>query len=171
LLTKRAKPWSYVQQPPLPSLYGHDAYFERYADEFKDKVLFARIDVNKNPYAANRYGIMATPTFSGGRPGTGDRGRDLPSLFKRITEEALEYGSTCSSRSTPIDFNIGTRDPSLSEKGRSAEKLVSGLLSTIVLLAFPPKNFLRLMRCFKASGHPALDRVPSGGSSWQLLFA
>jgi len=96
--------------PFCPHCMAMMPYFEEYAGEFKDKVIFARIDVNKNPYSVNRYGIMATPTFKffcGGRPVQEIVGEIYPALLKRITEESLEYGSTCASRSTPIDFNIG----------------------------------------------------------------
>lgn len=46
-------------------------HFEKYAEDFKDKILFARIDVTRNPLTVSRYGVMATPTFKffcGGRP-------------------------------------------------------------------------------------------------------
>jgi thioredoxin 1 len=85
-------------------------YFEKYADEFKGKIFFARIDVNKNTYAVGRYGVMATPTFKffcSGRPVQEIVGEIYPSLLKKITEDALEYGSSCASKSTPIDFNLG----------------------------------------------------------------
>ncbi len=38
-------------------------HFEKYAEEFKEKITFARIDADKNPYSAEKYGIMSTPTF------------------------------------------------------------------------------------------------------------
>ena len=39
-------------------------HFEKYAEDFKDKILFARIDVARNPLAvSSRNGVMATPTF------------------------------------------------------------------------------------------------------------
>ncbi|VVB63925.1 Thioredoxin [uncultured archaeon] len=85
-------------------------HFEKYAENFKDKILFARIDVTRNPLAVSRYGIMATPTFKffcGGRPVQEIVGEIYPTLLKKITEEALEYSKDCGSRSTPIDYNIG----------------------------------------------------------------
>ena len=33
--------------------------------------------------------------------------RDISDFAQKITEDALEYGSSCASRSTQIDFNIG----------------------------------------------------------------
>lgn len=85
-------------------------HFEKYADEFKGKISFARIDINKNPFAVSRYGVMATPTskfFCSGRPVQEIVGEIYPTLLKKITEDALEYGSSCASKSTPIDFNLG----------------------------------------------------------------
>jgi thioredoxin 1 len=49
--------------PFCPHCMAMMPHFEKYAEEFKDKIHFARIDVNNNPYSVNRYGVMATPTF------------------------------------------------------------------------------------------------------------
>lgn len=38
-------------------------HFEKFAEEFKGKITFARIDVSKNPYSVERYGIMSTHAF------------------------------------------------------------------------------------------------------------
>jgi thioredoxin 1 len=85
-------------------------HFEKYAGDFKGKISFARIDVARNPFAVSRYGVMATPTFKffcSGRPVQEIVGEIYPTLLKKITEDALEYGSLCASKSTPIDFNVG----------------------------------------------------------------
>jgi thioredoxin 1 len=85
-------------------------YFEKYASEFMGKMVFARIDVAKNPYNVNRYGVMATPTFKffcGGRSVQEIVGELYPPLLKKIAEDTLTYGKQCASKSTPIDFNIG----------------------------------------------------------------
>lgn len=96
--------------PVCPHCMAMMPYFEKYAEEFKDKILFARIDVNQNPFAVNRYGVMATPTFKfycGGRPVQEIVGEIYPTLLKKITEDALQYGKQCASKSTPIDYNLG----------------------------------------------------------------
>lgn len=96
--------------PSCPHCIAMMPYFERYAEEFRDKIPFARLDVNRNPYAVSRYGIMATPTFKffcKGRPVQEIVGEIYPALLKRITEDVLQYGSECASRSTPIDLSIG----------------------------------------------------------------
>ncbi len=85
-------------------------YYEKYANEFKDKMVFARIDVATNHYAVERYGIMATPTFKffcGGRPVQELVGQVYPPLLRKMAEDSLTYGKDCTSRSTPIDFNLG----------------------------------------------------------------
>jgi len=85
-------------------------HFQKYAEEFKNKVTFARIDVNKNPYSAERYGIMSTPTFKffcRGRPVQEVVGEIYPTLLKKITEESLQYGKECALKSTPIDYYAG----------------------------------------------------------------
>ncbi len=96
--------------PFCPHCMAMMPHFEKYAEEFMGKIPFARIDVNNNPYSVNRYGVMATPTFKffcGGRPVQEIVGEIYPSLLKKITEDALQYGSARASKSTPIDYNIG----------------------------------------------------------------
>ena len=96
--------------PSCPHSLAMMPYFETYADEFKGKISFARIDINMNPFSVSRFGIMATPTFMffcSGRPVQEIVGEIYPTLLKKITEDALEYGSSCASKSTPIDFNLG----------------------------------------------------------------
>ena len=85
-------------------------YFEKYAEEFKGKMVFARIDITKNSYAVNRYGVMATPTFKffcGGKPIQEIVGELYPPLLRKIAEDSLTYGKECITKSTPIDYNIG----------------------------------------------------------------
>ena len=96
--------------PSCPHCLAMMPYFEKYASEFEGKISFARIDVNKNSFTVSRYGVMATPTFKffcSGRPVQEFVGEIYPTLLKKITEDSLEYGSSCASRSTPIDFNAG----------------------------------------------------------------
>lgn len=85
-------------------------YFEKYAVEFSGKMVFARINVAKNSYSVNRYGVMATPTFKffcGGKPVQEIVGEIYPPLLRKIVEDALTYGKECISKSTPIDYNVG----------------------------------------------------------------
>ena len=96
--------------PLCPHCIAMMPYFEKYAEEFKDKITFARINVEKNPYAVERYGIMATPTFKffcSGRPVQEIVGEIYPTLLKKITEDSLQHGKECASKSTPIDYYAG----------------------------------------------------------------
>jgi thioredoxin 1 len=85
-------------------------HFQKYAEELKGKIVFARVDVNKNPYSVERYGVMATPTFKffcGGRPVQEIVGEIYPALLKKLAEDALQYGQECILKSTPIDYYAG----------------------------------------------------------------
>lgn len=96
--------------PLCPHCIAMMPYFEKYASEFQDKITFARIDVAKNPGSVAKYGIMGTPTFKffcGGRPLQEIVGAAYPTLIKKFAQEALEHGKDCSSKSTPIDYDLG----------------------------------------------------------------
>jgi len=96
--------------PLCPHCMAMMPHFERYALDFKGKIVFARIDVTKNPYSVERYGVMATPTFKffcGGRPVQEIVGEIYPTLLKKVAEEGLQYGKECHLKSTPIDYYAG----------------------------------------------------------------
>ena len=84
--------------------------FEEYANEFKGKVKFVRINVSENSFTPERYRVMATPTFKlfcGGRPVLEMVGAARPSLLKKMVEDGLSSGEACAKGSTPIDYNVG----------------------------------------------------------------
>jgi thioredoxin 1 len=96
--------------PLCPHCMAMMPYFQKYAREFRGKLVFARIDVNKNPYSVERYGVMATPTFKffcGGRPIQEIVGEVYPTLLQKAVEDALRYGRECILKSTPIDYYAG----------------------------------------------------------------
>jgi thioredoxin 1 len=96
--------------PLCPHCMAMMPYFQKYAQEFRGKMVFARIDVNKNPYSVERYGVMATPTFKffcGGRPVQEIVGEVYPTLLQKAVEDALRYGRECILKSTPIDYYAG----------------------------------------------------------------
>jgi thioredoxin 1 len=111
LVEKDGKPIVVMFFSPLcPHCLAMMPFFEKYADEFNGKISFGRIDVTRNSFTVSRYGVMSTPTFKffcSGRPVQEIVGEIYPTLLKKITEDALEYGSSCASKSTPIDFNLG----------------------------------------------------------------
>ena len=83
--------------------------YAQYAQEYKDKVLFARIDVSVNLFTGERYGVKGTPTFKffcQGRPVTELVGAVYPAILKRTIEEVFIHGKECITRSTEIDYEI-----------------------------------------------------------------
>jgi thioredoxin 1 len=84
-------------------------YYAQYAQEYKDKVLFARVDVSANLFTGERYGVKGTPTFKffcQGRPVTELVGAVYPAILKRTVDEVLVHGKECISNSTEIDYDI-----------------------------------------------------------------
>ncbi len=84
-------------------------YYAQYAQEYKDKVLFARVDVSVNLFTGERYGVKGTPTFKffcQGRPVTELVGAVYPAILKRTVDEVLVHGKECISKSTEIDYEI-----------------------------------------------------------------
>jgi len=81
----------------------------QYAQEYKDRVLFARIDVSVNLWTGERYGVKGTPTFKffcSGRPVTELVGAVYPAILKRTVEEVLIHGKECVTKSTEINYDI-----------------------------------------------------------------
>jgi thioredoxin-like negative regulator of GroEL len=75
-----------------------DIYFQENAEEFKDKILFAKVDINVSPTIANRYGVLGTPTlkfFCNGLPVFELVGVVAPTLLKKTVVETIENGPTC----------------------------------------------------------------------------
>jgi len=71
--------------PTCPYCRQMKPYFEEYASEYKDKILFAEIDITKSQTIASRYGVMGTPTFKffcNGKPVNELVGAIYPALLK-----------------------------------------------------------------------------------------
>jgi thioredoxin 1 len=86
-----------------------EPYFKRYAEEYKNSVLFAKINILTNPWIAERYGVRSTPTFKffcNGRAVQEMVGSVYPSLLKKMVEEVLLHGKECAKNSTAIDYEI-----------------------------------------------------------------
>jgi thioredoxin-like negative regulator of GroEL len=84
-------------------------YYDQYSLEYRDKVLFARIDVSVNFWTGERYGVKGTPTFKffcQGRPVSELVGAVYPAILKRTVEEVLVHGKECVTKSTEIDYDI-----------------------------------------------------------------
>ena len=94
--------------PECPYCKAMEPYFENYSQEFKT-VTFARIDIASNPWTAERYGVMGTPTFKffcHGRPVWEQVGQIYPSILKSAVENMATYGEDCIRKSTPIGQDI-----------------------------------------------------------------
>jgi thioredoxin 1 len=84
-------------------------YYDQYAGEYRDRVLFARIDVSVNLYTGERFGVKGTPTFKffcEGRPVSELVGAVYPAILKRTVEEVLIHGKECVTKSTEINYDI-----------------------------------------------------------------
>jgi len=84
-------------------------HFEKYALEFKNKVIFGKVNTAENPTIVGRYGIMGTPTFKifcNGKPVQELVGAIYPTLIKKTVEDSLKHGSQCVSNTTWIDTGI-----------------------------------------------------------------
>jgi thioredoxin 1 len=95
--------------PACPYCKAMEPYFVDYAQEFKDSVVFARIDIMSNPWTTERFGVMGTPTFKffcKGRPVGEQVGEIYPSILKTAVENMVNYGDNCVRKSTPIGQDI-----------------------------------------------------------------
>jgi len=82
-----------------------EPHFMGYAEEFKGKAVFARVNVMKAPYVVKKYGIMSTPTFKffcNARPVEEVVGAVYPPLLKKTIEDVMKYGEECIRKSTPL---------------------------------------------------------------------
>jgi thioredoxin-like negative regulator of GroEL len=86
-----------------------EPHFQKYAKDFKDKVLFAKVNIINNPTIVERYGIMGTPTFKffcNGQPVQELVGEMYPSLLKKTIEDAFQHSYQCFKNTTWIDPGI-----------------------------------------------------------------
>ena len=95
--------------PTCPYCQQMKPYFEEYAKEYKDKILFAEVDISISQTIAARYGVMGTPTFKffcKGKPVNELVGAIYPTVIKKTIETALEHGSQCAENTTWVDSSI-----------------------------------------------------------------
>jgi thioredoxin 1 len=86
-----------------------EPYFVTYAKEFKDTVVFARLNIMSSMWTAERYGIRGTPTFKffcRGKPVFEIVGAVFPAILKKMVEEVLVHGKECAGRVTEINYDI-----------------------------------------------------------------
>ena len=89
--------------PTCPYCKQMEPYFNEYALEYKDKIIFGKVDISESPTIASRYGVMGTPTFKffcNGKPVYELVGSVYPYLIKKAVEDALEHGPACADSTT-----------------------------------------------------------------------
>ncbi|WP_346865914.1 thioredoxin family protein [Methanocalculus sp. MSAO_Arc2] len=95
--------------PGCPHCTAMTPYFEEYATDLGEAIVFVRIDVTANPWIAERYSIMSTPTFAvfcTGRPVAQLVGAVYPALLRKMIEEGIANAQECAGQSTVIDYEI-----------------------------------------------------------------
>ena len=95
--------------PACAFCHQMEPYFKSYAEEFKNSVVFAKINIVANQWTAERYGVRSTPTFKffcDGKAVQEMVGAVYPALLKKMVEEVLVHGKECAKNSTVIDYEI-----------------------------------------------------------------
>ena len=95
--------------PSCAFCHQMEPYFRGYAQEYKEKVVFARLNVMTNLWTAERYGVQSTPTFKffcDGKPVREMVGAVYPALLKKNIDEVLINGKECARNSTIINYDI-----------------------------------------------------------------
>jgi thioredoxin 1 len=95
--------------PTCPHCRTMEPYFRSYAEEFKGKVRFVRLDVAANQWTGERFGVRGTPTFKffcNGKAVMELVGAIYPALLKKKIEEVLIYGEECAEHTTEVNYEI-----------------------------------------------------------------
>lgn len=110
MVEKGTKPVAVMfYSPACAFCHQMEPYFRNYAEEFKNSVFFAKINIVTNQWTAERYGVKGTPTFKffcDGKPVQEMVGAVYPALLKKMVEEVLVHGKECAKNSTAIDYEI-----------------------------------------------------------------
>jgi len=86
-----------------------EPHMEELAREFSSSVRFFRLNILTSGWIAERYGVMATPTFiyfCGGKPIQTRVGAVFPAMLKKMVVEMVQNGDECRLRSTEIEYEI-----------------------------------------------------------------
>lgn len=95
--------------PACAFCHQMEPYFKSYAEEFKNSIVFVKINILTNPWVAERYGVRSTPTFKffcNGKAVQEMVGAIYPTVLKKMIEEVLVHGKECAKNSTAIDYEI-----------------------------------------------------------------
>ena len=80
-----------------------------FSREYRGRVRFVTLDVDANPWTAERYGVRGSPTltfFCHGRPVQELVGALPPAAIQRQVEEFVVHGEECVRKSTEINYDI-----------------------------------------------------------------
>jgi len=86
-----------------------EPYFRSYAREYRETVVFARLNVLTSQWTSERYGVRSTPTFKffcNGKPVREIVGAVYPAILKKMVDEVLIHGKECAKNSSQIDYEI-----------------------------------------------------------------
>ncbi|MGM0771557.1 MAG: thioredoxin family protein [Halobacteriota archaeon] len=92
-----------------PHCKAIDPYFREYGEQFGKLCKFIRIDAEKNPWTAERYGVEGTPTFvflCGGSVTLRLAGISHPSVLKEHISDFVKDGSKCAANITKLKYDI-----------------------------------------------------------------
>jgi len=95
--------------PTCPHCHTMETYFQEYAEDFKENIVFGKINIVDSQMTARRYGVMGTPTFKFfcfGHPVAELVGAVYPSLLKKTIEDHLKSSRECVENTTWVDAGI-----------------------------------------------------------------
>lgn len=95
--------------PTCSYCHSMEPFFHQYAMEFKEIIVFARLNIVTNQWTAEKYGVRGTPTFKffcNGKPVSELVGAVYPAILKKMVEEVLEHGESCAKNRTEINYDI-----------------------------------------------------------------
>jgi len=95
--------------PACSFCHQMDPYFAKYAGDYNNSVLFVRLNIQSDPWTAERYGVRSIPTFKffcEGKPVQEIVGAVHPALLKKMIDDVLLHGKECAKNSTRIDYEI-----------------------------------------------------------------
>jgi len=84
-------------------------YYEKFAGEYGDKIIFGRLDVAASSWIREKYGIMSTPTFKyfcGGKPVSDLIGAIYPKVLENMIKDMMNHGKECAEKSSEIEYEI-----------------------------------------------------------------
>jgi len=95
--------------PTCSYCHAMEPFFHQYAKEFKETIVFARLNIIANQWTAEKYGVRGTPTFKffcSGKPVSELVGAIYPAILKKMVEEVLEHGESCAKNRTEVNYDI-----------------------------------------------------------------